>query len=101
LHLVGILSSRFDIEGFNPKTCACPFKFWEIKAPYINTDRFIFELVANARNYYTMHTFCTSLLFVTDFVFLILKKELTVKMLCDISLKTQGRRMSREVKYIK
>jgi hypothetical protein len=42
--------------GFNPKMCACPFKFWEIKAPYIQNDRFIFEFVANARNYYTMRT---------------------------------------------
>lgn len=78
---------------------ACPFKFWAIKAPYINNDRFIFEFVANARNYCTMRTFSTSLLFVTDLCFL--EKELTVKMLCDMSLKTQGKRMSREIKYIK
>jgi len=64
-----------DIGGFNPKMYACPLKFGEIKATYISNDGFLFEFVANARKYYTMHTFSTSLLFVTDLCFSFFRKN--------------------------
>jgi len=49
--------------------------FWKTKAPYIKNDKFTSEFLASSRNYYIMHTFCTSLLFVTNLCFSFWRKS--------------------------